>query len=106
VDGGGTVFRGLVYMKDEPLSKKKADAALREAGGDVAHNVFPQAAFVWTDHADEKEGRGWPIITSNNAYWDGVNVIDNPYTDETEERRSWEEGGRAAREQDYDESEG
>jgi hypothetical protein len=24
VDGGGTVFWGLAYMKDEPPSKKKA----------------------------------------------------------------------------------
>jgi ribosome modulation factor len=41
-----------------------------------------------------------------DAYWDGVNVIDNPYDEETEERRSWEEGWRAARKHDYDESEG
>ena len=42
----------------------------------------------------------------HNAYWDGANVIDNPYDEETEECRSWEEGWRAARRHDYDESEG
>jgi ribosome modulation factor len=41
-----------------------------------------------------------------DAYWDGVDVSDNPYDAETEERHSWEEGWRTAREHDYDESEG
>ena len=41
-----------------------------------------------------------------DAYWDGVDVGDNPYDEETEERRSWEDGWRAARKHDYDESEG
>jgi ribosome modulation factor len=40
-----------------------------------------------------------------DAYWDGVDAIDNPYDEGTEERRSWEEGWRAARQHDYDESE-
>jgi ribosome modulation factor len=41
-----------------------------------------------------------------NAYWDGVDVSDNPYDEETEERCRWEEGWRTARKHDYDESEG
>jgi len=41
-----------------------------------------------------------------DAYWDGVDVSDNPYNEEEKERRSWEEGWRAARKHDYDESEG
>jgi hypothetical protein len=41
-----------------------------------------------------------------DAYWDGVDVSDNPYDEETGERRSREKGGRAARKHDYDESEG
>jgi ribosome modulation factor len=41
-----------------------------------------------------------------DAYWDGVDVSGNPYDEETEERRSWEEGWRSARKHDYDESEG
>ena len=32
VDGGGTVFWGLVFLEDEPPSKKAVEAALREAG--------------------------------------------------------------------------
>jgi ribosome modulation factor len=43
-----------------------------------------------------------------NAYWDGVDLEDNPYEQEKEpeKRGSWEEGWRKAREHDYDESEG
>jgi ribosome modulation factor len=41
-----------------------------------------------------------------DAYWDGVDVSDNPHDEETEERRCWEEGWRSARKHDYDESEG
>jgi hypothetical protein len=51
VEGGGTVHWGLVFLKDEPPSKKKVEIALREAGFDFAHNVLTQAAFVWTDHS-------------------------------------------------------
>ncbi|MFZ1932875.1 MAG: hypothetical protein WCB27_07935 [Thermoguttaceae bacterium] len=41
-----------------------------------------------------------------NAYWEGVDVADNPYDEDTEERRLWEEGWRAGRKHDYDESAG
>jgi ribosome modulation factor len=43
-----------------------------------------------------------------DAYWDGVNVSDNPYDEEkdADARLSWEQGWRKAREHDYDESEG
>ena len=41
-----------------------------------------------------------------DAYWEGVDVSDNPHDEETDDRRSWEEGWRAARKHDYDESEG
>jgi len=51
VDGGSTVFWGLVYLNGKPPDKKKVEAALREAGFDFAHNVLTQAAFVWTDHS-------------------------------------------------------
>jgi hypothetical protein len=51
VDGGTTVFWGLVYLQSEPPSKKKVEIALREAGFDFAHNVLTQAAFVLTDHS-------------------------------------------------------
>jgi ribosome modulation factor len=43
-----------------------------------------------------------------DAYWDGVDIDDNPYDKETEsvQRESWETGWREARKHDYDESEG
>ena len=50
VDGGDTVFWGLVYLDDKPPDKNKVENALREAGFDFAHNVLTQAAFVLTDH--------------------------------------------------------
>ena len=53
VDGGRTVFWGLVYLEGEPPSKMKVEAALREAGFDFAHNVLTQAASVLTDHSED-----------------------------------------------------
>jgi hypothetical protein len=43
-----------------------------------------------------------------NAYWEGVDVSDNPYDQEKEAaaRLAWEKGWAKAREHDYDESEG
>lgn len=41
-----------------------------------------------------------------DAYWDGADVVDNPYDEDAEERPVWEDGWRAARKHDYDESEG
>jgi hypothetical protein len=55
VDGGGTVFWGLVYLNGEPPSKKKVETALREAGFDFAHNVLTQAAYVWTGYSMEEK---------------------------------------------------
>jgi hypothetical protein len=52
VDGGGTVHWGLVYVSDEPPSKKMVELALRQAGFDFIHNVLTQASLVCTDHAD------------------------------------------------------
>ena len=40
------------------------------------------------------------------GYRDGVDVSDNPYDEDTDERRFWEESWRSARKHDYDESEG
>ena len=57
VEGGGTVFWGLVYMDGEPPSKKHVENALREAGFDFAHNVLTQAACVWTDHSQGDAGK-------------------------------------------------
>jgi len=51
LDGGGTVFWGLVYLQSEPPSKAKVEKALREAGFDFTHNVLTQAVDVKTDHS-------------------------------------------------------
>jgi hypothetical protein len=50
LEGGSTVFWGLVYLNGEPPSKKKVEIALREAGFDFAHNVLTQMSDVQTDH--------------------------------------------------------
>jgi hypothetical protein len=41
-----------------------------------------------------------------DAYGEGVDGSDNPYEEDTDSRRSWEAGWQAARQHDYDESEG
>ena len=46
VNGGPTVFWGLVYLEDQPPTKKQMEAALREAGFDFAHNVSFQASAL------------------------------------------------------------
>lgn len=51
VNGGGTVYWGLVYLVDERPSKKEIETALREAGFDFALNLLTQAAFVWSEDA-------------------------------------------------------
>ena len=38
VEGGGTVFWGVVYAGDAPPTKQQVIAALREAGFDFGHN--------------------------------------------------------------------
>ena len=56
VNGGGTVYWGLVFLKDKPPSKKKVEIALRKAGFDFVHNVLTQAVDVQTEHASGEEG--------------------------------------------------
>ena len=38
VDGGCTVFWGLVHLRDQPLTNKQVESALAEAGFDTRHN--------------------------------------------------------------------
>ena len=40
-----------------------------------------------------------------DAYWNGMHLGNNPYDEDTEESRSWEDGWRAAHERDHDASE-
>ena len=39
-----------------------------------------------------------------DAYWDGVDVSGNPHEDDMDEYRSWEDGWRTARKDDYDDT--
>ncbi len=55
VNGGSTVFWGVVCLNGEPPSKQQVETALREAGFDFAHNVLTQAALEWTDRSGAEE---------------------------------------------------
>jgi len=41
-----------------------------------------------------------------DAYWNGMHLGNNPYDEDTEEGRSWEDGWRAAHKHDHNASEG
>jgi hypothetical protein len=48
VKGGCTVFWGIVYQENQPLTKAEVEGALRRAGFDFAHNVLTQIVHVWS----------------------------------------------------------
>jgi len=56
VDGGCTVFWGLVHLDGQRLTKKDVEAALREAGFDFIHNVLTQISDVWTSLPEATAG--------------------------------------------------
>ncbi len=49
VNGGCTVFWGIVHMAKERLTRKQVEEALREAGFDFGHNVLVRASAVWSE---------------------------------------------------------
>ena len=53
VNGGPTVFWGLVHMDGHPLSRRDMENALREAGFDFGHNVLVQVSEPWTGGTKE-----------------------------------------------------
>jgi len=53
VNGGPTVFWGLVHMDGHPLSRREVENAIREAGFDFGHNVLVQVSERCTDGAKE-----------------------------------------------------
>jgi hypothetical protein len=53
VDGGCTVFWGIVYLDGQQPGKAQVEAALKEAGFDFDLNVLTQSAYVWNSQADE-----------------------------------------------------
>jgi hypothetical protein len=51
VDGGGTVFWGIVYSDKNPPSKQQVEDALREAGFDFKHNMQTGIELAWDGEA-------------------------------------------------------
>ncbi len=48
VDGGGTVFWGIVYSGENPPSKQQVEHCLREAGFDFQHNAQTRVELAWS----------------------------------------------------------
>ena len=53
VNGGPTVFWGLVYLDGQLPTKKEVETALKQAGYDFGHNVLVQAAGLWDGESEE-----------------------------------------------------
>jgi hypothetical protein len=54
VDGGGTVFWGIVYSGENPPDKQQVEKCLREAGFDFGHNVLTRAELAWNEEASAR----------------------------------------------------
>jgi len=48
VNGGCTVFWGIVYLGGERPAQTEVEGALKEAGFDFARNVLTKASELWT----------------------------------------------------------
>ena len=57
VDGGGTVFWGIVYSDGHPPSKQQVEDALREAGFDFKHSVLTRGELAWNEEAGTRQAR-------------------------------------------------
>jgi hypothetical protein len=53
VDGGATVFWGLIYLDGQLPTKKEVETALKQAGYDLEHNVLIQASSLWNGESEE-----------------------------------------------------
>ena len=53
VNGGPTVFWGLIYLDGQLPTKKEVETALRQAGYDFGHNVLIQASGLWSGESEE-----------------------------------------------------
>ena len=51
VEGGGTVFWGIVYADGNPPSKQQVEDALREAGFDFKHNGLTRVELAWDEES-------------------------------------------------------
>ncbi len=63
VNGGCTVYWGIVYLDGQPLTTKDVEAALTEAGFDAAHN-----APIATPHFFLRESEQESHATARRAY--------------------------------------
>lgn len=48
VNGGHTVFWGVIYLEGQPPTAKAVEAALNDAGFDFGHNILTQTFSLWT----------------------------------------------------------
>lgn len=55
VNGGYTVFWGIVYLDGHKPNKSETESALKKAGFDFRHNDPTQTAHFWSSLADDKE---------------------------------------------------
>jgi hypothetical protein len=49
VEGGGTVFWGIVYSGENPPTRPQVEAALREAGFDFGHKEMTGIELAWNE---------------------------------------------------------
>ena len=55
VNGGCTVFWGIIYLDGHRPDQNSVEAALRDAGFDFVHNVLTPASALWSN---EPSGTG------------------------------------------------
>lgn len=51
VEGGGTVFWGIVYSDENPPNTEQVKDALREAGFDFGHSALTRVELAWDREA-------------------------------------------------------
>jgi hypothetical protein len=52
VNGGSTVFWGIVYLSGQKPNKAEMESALKEAGFDFRHDNLTHAAYLWNAAAE------------------------------------------------------
>ena len=52
VNGGPTVFWGLVYLDGQLPTRKEMESALKQAGYDFGHNTLIQASSLWSSESE------------------------------------------------------
>jgi hypothetical protein len=52
VNGGCTVFWGVIYLEGQKPDKIEIESALKQAGFDFHHEAWNQSACMWSDQAN------------------------------------------------------